>query len=495
MKKYCYFMNNSPFWLDLAIELKKQNLAEPNFWLGDDVHVKKATKIFGQENIFKAQNFIHNPHEFKNIEYISEYSDFFDSQNYLRAKDTCLKMMDRLDLYGTFSRIDREVFFHQITIKTLKHFFLNKPDFLLMGEAPHSHAQYLIYEICLFLKIPCFKFNRWTIAPLLFLQNMENEEIIEKERNLNAKIDKILELEILKFLNEVKSKNEEYEIFYMKEQRIDDKFLNRLIKFFRFGIKNIYKDIKHNLKNALLKRISPINPYKLNFFTRIMIKKKRAENLNKSYLKLIDSLINEKKFVYFSLHFEPERTTNPDGGRFHNQFLAIQKIRNLVPDSIDIIVKEHPSQFYIKDKGSLGKSPFFYNLIKNIKGVRFVETSTHPISLIKKSVFVVTITGTVALEASILGKKSVIFGSTPFPNVPNIFKWSENLSYDEIISKPIEDFEAIQKSLMNLKNKFSVAGCQNGSMMNYFKSYLTPEFANEEIEGTVSLVKTLLKKF
>jgi hypothetical protein len=27
-------MNNSPFWLDLAIELKKQNLAEPNFWLG-----------------------------------------------------------------------------------------------------------------------------------------------------------------------------------------------------------------------------------------------------------------------------------------------------------------------------------------------------------------------------------------------------------------------------------------------------------------------------
>ena len=102
-------------------------------------------------------------------------------------------------------------------------------------------------------------------------------------------IDKVLESEILKFLNEVKSKNEEYEIFYMKEQRIDDKFLNRLINFFRFEIKNIYKDIKHNLKNALLKRISPINPYKLNFFTRIMIKKKRAENLSKSYLKLIDS--------------------------------------------------------------------------------------------------------------------------------------------------------------------------------------------------------------
>ena len=46
-----------------------------------------------------------------------------------------------------------------------------------MAEAPHSHAQYLIYEICLFLNIPCFKFNRWTLAPLLFLQNMENDEM------------------------------------------------------------------------------------------------------------------------------------------------------------------------------------------------------------------------------------------------------------------------------------------------------------------------------
>lgn len=495
MKKYCFFMNNSPFWLDLAIELKKQNLAEPNFWLGDDVHVKKATKIFGQQNIFQLQNFNHNPHEFVNIEYTFEYSGFFDSQNYLRAKDVCLKMMDRLDLYGTFSRADREVFFHQITIKTLKRFFLNKPDFLLMGEAPHGHAQYLIYEICLFLKIPCFKFNRWTIVPLLFLQNMENDEIIDREIKLNTEIDKILETEIFKFLNEVNSKNEEYEIFYMKEQRINDKFLNTLVNFFRFEITKIYKDIKHNLKNLLLKRISPINPYKLNFFTRTIIKKNRKENLKKSYLKLIGSAITEKKFVYFSLHFEPERTTNPDGGRFHNQFLAIQKIRNLIPDSIDIIVKEHPSQFYIKDKGALGKSPFFYNLIKNIKGVRLVDTGTHPIILIKKSVFVATITGTVALEASILGKKSVIFGSTPFPNVPNIFKWSENLSYDEIISKPIADFETIQKSLINLKNKFSVPGCQNGSMMNYFKSYLTPEFEKEQIKGTVSLVKTLLKKF
>ena len=37
--------------------------------------------------------------------------------------------MDRLDLYGTFSRIDREVYFHQIIVWSLKKFSKQKPDF------------------------------------------------------------------------------------------------------------------------------------------------------------------------------------------------------------------------------------------------------------------------------------------------------------------------------------------------------------------------------
>jgi hypothetical protein len=487
-------MTNNPAWLDLAIELKKQNLAEPIFWLGDDVHLKQAKKAFGDKNIFSRQDFVFNPHDFKDIEYSCEYQNFFDSENYIRSKDICLKMMDRIDLYGTFARTDREVFFHQIVLKTLKHFFYNKPDFLLVAETPHSHAQYLIYEICLFLKIPCFKFNRWAIVPLLFLQNMETNEMIENERKINIELDKILESKIFYFLNEVKSKKEKYEIFYMKEQREQQKFFNKLINFFSFEIKEIYKDFKHNLKNFLLNKISPINPYRLNFFTRAAIKRNRANNLKKFSIKNISNFSNNKEYVFFSLHFEPERTTNPDGGRFHNQLLAIQKIRNFIPDNVEIIAKEHPSQFHIRDKGARGKSPYFYNLIKNIKGVKLIDTSAHPTNLIKNSVFVATITGTVAMEASILQKKTIVFGSTQFPYLPNVFMWSDDLIYDEFINQPIIGYEEIKKSLLNLKNKYSFVGCQTGGMMEYFKSYLSPTFLQEEKLGLFDITKKLIKK-
>ena len=42
------------------------------------------------------------------------------------------------------------------------------------------------------------------------------------------------------------------------------------------------------------------------------------------------------------------------------------------------------------------------------------------IELIKNAELTATITGTVALEASILGRKAITFGSTWFPGCPNI---------------------------------------------------------------------------
>ena len=73
-----------------------------------------------------------------------------------------------------------------------------------------------------------------------------------------------------------------------------------------------------------------------------------------------------------------------------------------------------------------------------------------------KSKFVATITGSVALEASVLGVKTLTFGQTWYNGLPNTFSWKKNISYEFIISQEIEDKEAIINFLMSLKNNFSV---------------------------------------
>ena len=119
MKKYLYFNTNENHWFYVAKKLYEDKIAEPVFWLGADNHYQKASQLFG-ENVVKSQSFIHRPYEFQELNYRGENNNFFFSKNYLRAKDRCLKMMDRLDLYGVFSRLDREVYFHNLCIYLLK---------------------------------------------------------------------------------------------------------------------------------------------------------------------------------------------------------------------------------------------------------------------------------------------------------------------------------------------------------------------------------------
>ena len=76
MKKYCYFVTESPHWFDVAIQLEKENIAKPMLWLGDDRHFKNASNHFGK-SVVRMQTFVHRPYELKNIDYFGEYQEFF----------------------------------------------------------------------------------------------------------------------------------------------------------------------------------------------------------------------------------------------------------------------------------------------------------------------------------------------------------------------------------------------------------------------------------
>lgn len=487
-------MTEAPHWFDVALELKNEGLAEPILWLGDDRHYNQAKNVFG-DNVVKMLTFVHRPYELNNIQYSGENLSFFQSENYLRAKDRCLKMMDRLDLYGTFSRIDREVYFHQIIIWTLKKFSKEKPDFLLMAEAPHSHAQYLIYEICLFLQIPAYKFNRWTLAPLLFLQNAQTNKILKKERPINSLLNQKMKKIVLHYVDDVYSNKDKYEISYMKLHKQKKQFPNNIKRIFKEDLTEIFSDFKHNLANKIKCRWSSINSYELSIFTRLKMQKMRARNLRNQHSKNIENHVISKPYVYFALHYEHERSTNPDGDDFHDQFKAIQCLRKMLPETIDIIVKEHPSQFLVTGRGSRGRSPLFYNLIRNTKGLRIIDVNENSVQLIQNSLFISTITGTVALEASILGKKALTFGSTWFPDCPNTFKWNQGLSYRDIIEQKVESIDRIKSYLKNHQTDYSVIGCQNGSVMRRFSALINSEFKQEEKDGVKALIQSLIKSY
>lgn len=486
-----YIFLSSPYnssWLDVTIKLYELKIAEPIIFVGHDRHYKEAYKVFG-ENVLEDFKIRHRPYELKNINYEGEHVNFFESKNYLRAKDICLKMMDRLDAYGLFNRIDREVYFHQLCILYLKKIESSNPDLLISAESPHDHSRYIIYEIARYLKIPCFKFNNWTIAPLLIFQNLETSEVIKININTNLKkYDPIIESMIKKYIDSVQDSR--YEIGYMKDQRKNSgqsRIINKNTSI------NYFKDFKHNVGLFLKKKYSPINPYMLGFFTRTYIINKRKNNLLNQIKNNEESPDLQEKYVYFPLHFEPERTSNPDAGDYQDQFKVLSIIRKIIPKEYKIFVKEHPSQSYFSEKGSKGRSPLFYDLIKNINSVKLINQDFNSQKLIKNSKCVFSLTGTVAIESAILGKPSVTFGPTTwYSGCPNTIIYSKSFTFNQINSIKILSAKDVYEFLNNLMTTKSIPGFINFSQKQYFKQFDNEDFKILQDKYLLQFLKSFL---
>ena len=495
MKKYCFCMTGNEVWFEVAKNLYEHNVAEPVLWLGDDRHFEKAKALF-DNNVVKMLDFVHYQENIQTINYSGERLDFFLSQNYLRAKDRCLKMMDRLDLYGAFGRNDREAVFNKLCIWFLDKIEAANPDAFVFAETPHSHAQYLLFEVADFLGIRAVKFCTWQPAPLLFLQDLKTNEKIPKKDNIRGKYFKLLDQDVETYIQKIIDEmddNENYEVPYMKAQRETTNISNRIKNFIKAGAWLLLKEFIFQFRKNLSRNYYKINPFKFGFFQIVKINRLRKKALLSQSIKHKDPFKKDEKYVYFALHFEPERTTNPDGGVFHDQILAILALRKILPKDTYIYVKEHPSQFYVANKGSRGRSPLFYELIKNLDKVKFVGFEENSLELIKHSIFVSTISGSVALEASVIGKKSLIFGDIWFKGCPNVFSWSNNLTYDQIIKSETFGHEDVLKFLKKEKEDFAVAGCQNISGQNRYKYSKEDDFLEEEITGVQYLLELFFK--
>ena len=116
------------------------------------------------------------------------------------------------------------------------------------------------------------------------------------------------------------------------------------------------------------------------------------------------------------------------------------------------------------------------------------------LELIRKSVFVSSISGTVA-ESAIMWKTTLIFGDAWYAGCPNIFKWSDTISYNFIVDYVCQPPEAITEFLIKQKDKYMVFGCQNISAQKKFARHLNEQFQADEYAGIYHLLTRFFSSF
>ena len=312
-----------------------------------------------------------------------------------------------------FSIIEQELEFYNQVLDEIK------PDYVIL-RAPEFQDIELFYEICKAKKIKTLvlstmKFgSRWIIAskpyPTIEFNQPNNQIEIKRFDILRKEVDEYSKLYKNIFLSTGKMR-----------VTVSQKFAALKLLFSTFSNSNInsYHDLGKSPWKIFIKTISTMlkGSYRKWYLGK---NTKTSLPLNSSY-------------VYFPLHVEPDVSILRIGDFYEDQFSVIKNISQSLPIEMNLFVKEHPAMWLMG-----WRSSEFYKKISQLPKVELIHPYVSNESLLQNSSLVITIAGTVALEATFYEKSCIVFSDINCSSISSVFKINNLKDLPQLILKALD---------------------------------------------------------
>lgn len=204
------------------------------------------------------------------------------------------------------------------------------------------------------------------------------------------------------------------------EQFIEE-FKNKQPKPAYWYKNNVRPSVKLNWGKKLLKNFFEEIRYKKSDPTRFpiswLLAKRTSEVINRYAMKTIKFHEPkhhwDKPFVLYPLHKQPESSVDVLGDFYSDQLNLIKQIVRSLPISHKLFVKEHSN--------SIGDRPiWFYRELSRLPNLVLLTPYSDSFELIRRTSAIVTISGTMAFEAGLLGVPAITFSNMFFRELPSV---------------------------------------------------------------------------
>jgi len=447
-------VSRQPEWKFVFKKIEDKYGWVPKYWITYEENHQDITQAF-PEAITHSRLEISRGIPEKTLEHL-----MYDSLNEkeLFALDsflpTALEIIDRVDLDTSLSFSQRIRLIHKMYAYWGNIINLFNIDCAVFNVSPHSLGDYILYATMKIRDKKTIFFQGTPVNNIHFLctdiDKLPDNLILTYKKILNEEISVELAEPVLNSISIIKSARSDYKPWYVSDANIRDKKHQNIVDLIQ---NNIHRKLRYTL------RFDPKKPIFIggsNGYKNICdenaepVRKKRSKNvdrelprlfkvpgrplqskmitlreyqdyrdwaltrkieLREEYAKICEPAPRGREFVYFAMHYQPERTTCPDGGIFSNQYLCVALLSKALGDNVKIVIKEHPTQFSYTGMGELARWSGYYDDFLRLGNVHFVSSDISSVELIDKSVAVATVTGAVGWEALVRGKPVLHFGS------------------------------------------------------------------------------------
>jgi hypothetical protein len=387
------------------------------------------------------------PNLFMTPEAIEAGIAFRNSLGYESTRFLSMKMLNRMDFSGTFRMLEREILFQQGVMFAIQTLLRIGPSLIVFRVTPHEFLPFLLHKVADFLGIEVLHFQPCSVAPVLFArfssaQNPWSPLFLPP----GSEITDFVESCANRALNSLADKNSPR---YITSQITRDKNSSRLSSRFR-AVRNSIKwllvarfpnefDLTgHGRRDTFVARI-----------VRLLLSRSLALTLRFTIRGHGVNQGGASPFALFALHYEPERTSIPDGLPVDHQLDAVMDTRALLPSHFKLLVKEHYSQQSSALRGYLGRSPSFYQLIDRFPNTEMAPFAGDSAQLLKGAACVVTLTGTIGIEAALAGTPALYYGSPWWSGMPGAIHRSELGRFTDFETNSMPDRGSVMAFLVN----------------------------------------------
>lgn len=482
-------------WKMVGLQLAANNIS-PAIWFGPSKLSKFAQDNFDDCEVVNYQN-LHEEIQEKPIKCFAD-STYLRSREFIQMKLQVLKLMDRQDDIRAYGKLEREAMFYGMFNYLYSIIKEKNISLLISCEAPHGPGYLIAYKICQRLNIPTYHLVPNTLVPAFQVNTtIVGEPIrlaaLEGNQSQTTRLREILNrysdgIPTPPYMQNQADFEREYRFRKVVVEHWRDLLRKKLKEILRITIRphdNIVRYARY-----------PFDKNQVRWNHPFIVRRLR-HSLASSYQSLAESVspkeMQSRSFVYFPMPYEPERTSNPDGGDFFEAMDALIALREFVPLEIEILVKEHPSQFSSKLRGYQGRSPLHYRAIAQLENVKLVDLSVPSAQLIERAAAVFCITGTAALEAALVGTPGVVFGTPWFVNLPGVH-WFDDLRRFTDLAPETPGITEISSVAEALLIRTSIDGVASGSQERYFKQRFGEDWLPEDWAERAArlLVETIL---
>lgn len=353
-----------------------------------------------------------------------------------------IEMMNRFEGKYPIEHVDRLTYIYNQFYYWAKVIPTKNIQLILQFDVPHDVYDYIIYIIAtsngiktLYMHHANFynsfeadgKENNTLVKVVTATNDLYSRDPILKDSKDNPMLHDLMKVSINSYyLDNVNNTALDKRKLLENEENTDLGYkISTLLRKILLFIKNpLY------INNYIINTSKSIHKYptiRQVFFIRRSIQKK-TKILKEYYLSISrSSLPKNTRFLYFPLHFQPERSTCPDGDYYSSPYFILQEVLTYLDKDVVILVKEHSRQFNIKKlRNQSYRTTFLYDQISKLRNVSFISVNIETKDILQHPLLegVITVRGNVILEACKNKIPVFIFGKTIFSQMPYAFNCS-----------------------------------------------------------------------